>query len=169
MYDPKILAMMFPQLAPARGTIKGAQYAGAKPVGQAPSQSEQQRQGMLAMLSSAGFIPKHYATDGRLLAPGEQQGGSGLDGTTYRGLDALHAMQQGRSDRYSSATFATPGMRSRVGEGKTMWTPQQRPPGPYQTGAPAATVTGLQPTAQELQSMQMIRQQVQQRIGRKKF
>lgn len=64
---------------------------------------------LAAILVGSGMLPKRRDTRNQYMLPGQQQGGSGLDGQTFQGLDALHAMQKGRSDRYSRPTFSTPG------------------------------------------------------------
>lgn len=59
-----------------------------------------------ALMMSAGMMQKRRTTNNQYLAPGQEQGGRGLDGQQFAGLDALHAMQKGRSARYSSPTFS---------------------------------------------------------------
>lgn len=67
---------------------------------------------LAGILVGSGMLPKRRDTRNQYMLPGQQQGGSGLDGQTFHGLDALHAMQQGRSDHYSRPTFSTPGRQA---------------------------------------------------------
>lgn len=99
--DPNILALLYSKLRGSGGSL--AEFApGAGGVD--PN--------LGAALVALGYAPRHQDMSGRYMLPGERQGGpGGLDGQTFRGLDALHAMQRNASggDRPNGAAIAPVG------------------------------------------------------------
>lgn len=93
--DPNILAMLYSRIQGPQGM---AEFA--------PGQSGVDPN-LGAALVALGFLPRHQNTRGEYMLPGQSQGGSGLDGQQFRGLDELHGMQrEAGTSRYANPTFA---------------------------------------------------------------
>lgn len=80
-YDPNILALLSKQLG---GGNRLPQFAGG---------GSDIDPSLGAALVALGYLPRHQDTSGRYMMPGQQQGGSGLDGQTFEGLNRLKQMQ----------------------------------------------------------------------------